>query len=108
MLGEGAFAAARREVLEECGLVVRSLGVLSCVHLESEGFTFEIHEVLCVPDAAEGALRAGADAGWAGWLSPHAAAALGADPQVVQIALRAVRAIALTAPRGGQYRGITV
>jgi 8-oxo-dGTP diphosphatase len=84
---EGAIV---REVREESGLVVEARLPLGVVHLEREGFRYDIHEFLC--DVRGGAdAVAGDDAAAVRWAGSAELAALGVRSDVARLIRRALR-----------------
>jgi acetyl-CoA carboxylase carboxyl transferase subunit beta len=88
--GETPAQACAREVREETALAVRVVESLAVVALDRDGFSYAIHEHLCVPhdDAAE--IRAGDDADDVRWVPVPEIAGLG-----VSTGARAIIDIAL-------------
>jgi len=87
-LGETVAAAARREVLEETGLVVETGEVLAAVDMiEREAGRVRYHYTLIdfSAEAAGPELRPGGDAADARWFTPEEVAALGLWSETVRI-----------------------
>ena len=87
-LGETIAAAARREVLEETGLVVEVGEVLAAVDMiEREAGRVRYHYTLIdfSAEAAGPELRPGGDAADARWFTPEEVAALGLWSETVRI-----------------------
>lgn len=87
-LGETVAAAARREVLEETGLVVEIGEVLAAVDMiEREAGRVRYHYTLIdfSAEAAGPALRPGGDAADARWFTPEEVAGLGLWSETVRI-----------------------
>jgi len=87
-LGETVAAAARREVLEETGLVVEVGEVLAAVDMiEREAGRVRYHYTLIdfSAEAAAPELRPGGDAADARWFAPEEVAALGLWSETVRI-----------------------
>ena len=87
-LGETIAAAARREVLEETGLVVEVGEVLAAVDMiEREAGRVRYHSTLIdfSAEAAGPELRPGGDAADARWFTPEEVAALGLWSETVRI-----------------------
>jgi len=87
-LGETVAAAARREVLEETGLVVEIGEVLAAVDMiEREAGRVRYHYTLIdfSAEAAGPELRPGGDAADARWFTPEEVAALGLWSETVRI-----------------------
>ena len=87
-LGETVAAAARREVLEETGLVVEIGEVLAAVDMiEREAGRVRYHYTLIdfSAEAALPALRPGSDAADARWFTPEEVAGLGLWSETLRI-----------------------
>jgi 8-oxo-dGTP diphosphatase len=102
--GESLEAAVVREVLEETGVRVDAGEVVAVVTIESEGFAYEIHELLCtVAPGVQAELRAGDDASAVAWVRFDELGALGVTEAVEDVVRRA-RAHVSCAPAGGLRR----
>jgi ADP-ribose pyrophosphatase YjhB (NUDIX family) len=88
-LGETIEAAARREVVEETGLELRRLELLTVVDLveRDEAGAVRYHYTLVdmVAEAAPGEARAGDDAAETAWFAPHELAGLGLWSETLRI-----------------------
>jgi ADP-ribose pyrophosphatase YjhB (NUDIX family) len=100
MLGETVEAAARREVLEETGLTLRHVELLTVVDLieNDAAGSIRFHYTLVdfVAEAEPGEARAGDDAAAVAWHAPDELAALGLWSET----LRIVRLSLLRLPLG--------
>ncbi len=83
--GEELAAAIVRELREEAALETRVICPLGVVSLAREGYLYEIHEHLVVPEAADSTVRAGDDAADARWASRAERDTLGLEAQVVAV-----------------------
>jgi 8-oxo-dGTP pyrophosphatase MutT (NUDIX family) len=83
-----------REVREETAIRVRVVELLAVVPLDSEGFSYVIHEHLCVAEGDLAATCPGDDAADARWVPPSELEALG-----VSAAARAIVSLGLTRTR---------
>jgi 8-oxo-dGTP diphosphatase len=77
--------ACAREVREETALEVRVVEALGVVDLDRDGFSYAIHEHLCVPVDDDAPVRAGDDADDARWVSHAELAGLGVSLGVREI-----------------------
>jgi ADP-ribose pyrophosphatase YjhB (NUDIX family) len=85
--GESPETAVTREVLEETGLVVEAVRLVTTVTLPHGDVVYEIHELLCVLAASSRAddAQAGDDARAVRWCTDAEAVALGATPEVLRV-----------------------
>jgi 8-oxo-dGTP pyrophosphatase MutT (NUDIX family) len=83
--GESPAGAVVREVLEETGIRVRVVARLEVVPLDGEGFSYAIHEHLCLVDGDDATTCPGDDAADARWVLPSELEALGVSPAVRRI-----------------------
>jgi 8-oxo-dGTP diphosphatase len=87
---ESLEAAIVREVREEAGLLVEVHLSLGVVHVDREGFRYDIHEFLCDLLGSASA-QAGDDATAVRWAQSSELAALGVTPEVARVIRRARR-----------------
>ena len=95
LAGEDPAHAVTREVEEETGLAVSAGPLVAVVTLASEGYHYEIHEILCsIADGATASdLRAGDDARAVRWWPHDALIALGVTAEVQRVIAAARRLV---------------
>jgi ADP-ribose pyrophosphatase YjhB (NUDIX family) len=91
--GESARQAAIREVREETGLHVRVVAELGVMRIAREGFVYDIHEYVCVPETSSDSAKAADDALELEWVEGSSLADKALRPGVMEVIVQGLRTL---------------